>query len=124
MRASSDRLVLFSVGKHKLGVTLKGLVALYRAIRLRFGYGFQSCNENGPRNFKNANAAFFPQFSVLVVRKLVLKVPKRGQFHVVIRVTTKRYDSCAQRALGRRTVSRQNFCDAESLAKRYGETCQ
>ena len=41
----------------------------------------------------------FPHFSLLV-----LKVPKRGQFHAVIRVTTKRCDLCAQRALGRRTV--------------------
>ena len=37
-------------------------------------------------------------------------------------MTTKHCDSCAQGALGRRTVSRRNFCDAESLAKRYGKT--
>ena len=53
----------------------------------------------------------------------VLKVPKRGQFRAAIRVTPKRCDACAQGALGRRTVSWRNFCDAESLAKRYGETC-
>ena len=29
------------------------LVALYRAMRLRFGYGFESCDANGPRNVKN-----------------------------------------------------------------------
>ena len=36
-------------------VILEGtvLVALYRAIRLRFGYGFESCDANGPRNVKN-----------------------------------------------------------------------
>ena len=33
------------------------LVALYRAIRLRFGYGFESCDANGPRNVKNINLA-------------------------------------------------------------------
>ena len=38
----------------------------------------------------------------------VLKVPKRGQFHDAIRVTTKRCDSCAQGAPGRRPVSRRN----------------
>ena len=31
------------------------LVALYRAIRLRFGYRFESCDANGPRNVKNIN---------------------------------------------------------------------
>ena len=56
-------------------------------------------------------------------KELVLKQPNRGQFHAAIRVTTKRCDSCAQWALERRTVSRQNSWDAESLAKRYGETC-
>ena len=49
------------------------LVALYRAIRLRFGYGFASCDANGPRNAKNTNLAihrpvFFPHLSLLVVR--------------------------------------------------------
>ena len=33
------------------------LVALYRAMRLRFGYGFESCDANGPRNVKNTNLA-------------------------------------------------------------------
>ena len=51
---------------------------------------------------------------------LVLKVPKRGQFHAAIHhVTTKRCDSCARGALGKLTVSR---ADAVSLAKRCGET--
>ena len=36
-----------------------------------------------------------------------LKVPKRGQFHAAIRVTTKRCDPCDQGALGRRTASRR-----------------
>ena len=53
----------------------------------------------------------------------VLSVPKRGQFHAAIRVTIKRCDSCAQEALGSLTVSQQNFCDAGSLVKRYGENC-
>ena len=38
-------------------------------------------------------------------------------------MTTKWRDSSAQGALGRPAVSRRNFCGAESLAKRYGETC-
>ena len=33
------------------------LVALYRAMRLRCGYGFESCDANGPRNVKNTNIA-------------------------------------------------------------------
>ena len=82
-------------------------MALYRAIRMRFGYGFESCDANGLRNLKDTNLAkqkpgFFSHFYLLVV--------KRGQFHAAIRVTTKRCDSCAQgAALGRRTVSRRNF---------------
>ena len=34
-----------------------------------------------------------------------------------------RLSSSYQGASGRRTVSPRNFCDAESLAKRYSETC-
>ena len=48
-----------------------------------------------------------------VSQELVLTVTKRGQLHVAIRVTTKRYDSCAQGALGSWVASRRNFCDAE-----------
>ena len=33
------------------------VVALYRAMRLGFGYGFESCDANGPRNVKNTNLA-------------------------------------------------------------------
>ena len=49
------------------------LVALYRAMRLRFEYGFESCDANGPRNVKSTNIAkhrpfYFPHFSLLVVR--------------------------------------------------------
>ena len=103
-------------------------VALYRATRPRLWYGFKSCDANGPRNVKNANLAkhrpvFLPPLLLVGSNKLVLKVPKRGQFHAAIRVTIWRCDSCAQGALGRRTVSRRNFCDAESPAKRCGETC-
>ena len=104
------------------------LVALYRAMRLRFGYGFESCDANGPRNVKNTNLAkhrpiIFPPLLLVGSKESVLKVPKRGQFHAAIRVTRKCCDSCAQVALGTRTVSRRNFWDAESLAKRCGETC-
>ena len=72
-------------GVHKIDAPISGpriadLVALYRATRLRFGYGFESCDANGPRNVKNTNLAkhrpiFFPLLlvgskeSVLKVRK-------------------------------------------------------
>ena len=89
------------------------LVALYRAMRLRFGYGFESCDANGPRNVKNTNIAkhrpIFPPLLLVGSKELVLKVPKRGQFHAAIRVTRKRCDSCAQVAQGTRTVSWRNF---------------
>ena len=101
-------------------------VALYPAIRVQFGHGFESCDANGPRNVRNTNPAKQRQLLPIGSQESVLKVPKRGRFHVAIRVTTKRCGSCAQGALGRWTswtVSRRNFCDAESLAKRYGETC-
>ena len=104
------------------------LVALYRAIRLRIGYDFESCHASGKRNIKNTNSAtrrpvFFPPLLLVGSQESVLKVPKPGQFHAEIRETMKRCDSCAQGALGRRTVSRRNLCDAESLAKRHCETC-
>ena len=38
-------------------IVFVSLGALYRAIRLRFGYGFESCDANGPRNVKNTNLA-------------------------------------------------------------------
>ena len=38
---------------------IKTLVALHRAIRLRFGYGFESCVANGPRNVKNTLGSVF-----------------------------------------------------------------
>ena len=49
------------------------LVALYHAMRLRFGYGFEWCDANGPRNVKNTNLAkhrpvLVSHFSLLVVR--------------------------------------------------------
>ena len=46
----------------------QSLVALYRAMRLRFGYGLELRDANGLRNVKNTNPAkhrpvFFPHFS-------------------------------------------------------------
>ena len=55
---------------------------------------------------------FFPLIPVGRQESL-LKVPERGQFHAAIRVTPKRCDSYAQGALGKRTVSQRNLCDAE-----------
>ena len=63
--------------------------------------------------------AFFHPLLPVGNQESVLKVPKGGQFHAAIRVTTRRCDLCAQGALGRRTASQRNFCDAESRAKRY-----
>ena len=73
------------------------------------------------QTLRNTGPFFFPH--LVGSKESVLKVPKRGQFHAATRVTTKHCDLCAQGALGRRTVSRRNFCDAESLAKRCSETC-
>ena len=56
--------------------------ALYCAIRLQFGYGFESCDANGPRNVKSTNLAKQrPVFPPVGNQESVLKVPKRGQFH-------------------------------------------
>ena len=58
---------------------------------VRFGYGFESCDANGLRNVKNTNLAkhrpvFLPPLLLVGGKNLVLKVPKRGQFHAAIRV--------------------------------------
>ena len=79
----------------------QSLVALYRAMRLRFGYGFESCDANSLRNVKTTSPAkhrpsSLPPLLLLGSKELVLKVPKQWQCHAVIHVTTKRCDSCAQ----------------------------
>ena len=61
------------------------LVALYRAIRLRFGYGFELCDANGPRDVKNTNLAkhraiFSSPFSLLAVRNRSSKCLNEGNF--------------------------------------------
>ena len=103
----------------KLRLFVRSLVALYR---LRFGYRFESRDANGPPTSKTQTlrnkGLFFPILSVGSLESVL-----KGQFHAAIRMITKRCDSCAQGALGRRTVSRRNLCDAELLAKRYRETC-
>ena len=91
---------------------------------VRFGY--VRCQRPAKRQKHKpceTEACFFPPLLPVGSQESVLKVPKRRQFHAAIRVTSERCDSCAHGALGRQTVSRRNFCDAESLAKRYGETC-
>ena len=94
-------------------------VALYRAIRLRFGHGFESRDAKGPRNVKITNPAKQrPTFSPLLPvgsQESVLKVPKRRQFHAAIRVTTKRCDSYAQ---GPRSTRETDGIAAKLL--RYG----
>ena len=68
-------------------------------------------------------ALFSSHFSLSVVRNQSRKRLNKGNFNAAFRVTMECCDSCAQGALGRRTVSRRYFCDAESQAKRYCETC-
>ena len=84
------------------------LVALHRAIRLWCGYGFESCNANGPRNVKTHKPCETKTFFWLTLpddgKESVWKVPKRGQFHAAIRVTISHCDSCTQRAPGRQMV--------------------
>ena len=87
---------------------------------MQFGYGFEfeSCDVNGPRNVKNhkpceTKARVFPPLLLVGSQESVLKVPKRGQFHAAICVTPRRRDSCAQkvdlgdRRYGRETIVRQ-----------------
>ena len=64
---------------------LRSLVALHRAMRLRFGYGFELCDANGLRDVKSTNLAkhrpvFFPNFSLLVVRNWSWKCLNEGNF--------------------------------------------
>ena len=74
---------LSSIGLGSLDVSVRAiriLVALYRAMRLRFGYGFESCDANGPRNVKNTYLAkhrpvFLPPLLLVGRKELVLKVP-------------------------------------------------
>ena len=54
------------------------LVALYRAMQLRFGYGFESCDANGPRNVKTIYLAkhrpvILPPLPLVGSKELVLK---------------------------------------------------
>ena len=70
----------------------QSLVALYRAMRLRFGHGFESRDANSPRNVKDTKLAkhrpvFLPPLLLVGGKELVLKVPKRGQFHAAICMT-------------------------------------
>ena len=98
---------------------LSGIVSCDSAasrIRLRIVQCEWPAKRQKPKPCKAKPRFFFPLLPV-GSQESVLKVPKRGQLHTTIRMTPKRCDSCAQGALGRRTVLRRNFCDAESLAK-------
>ena len=77
------------------------LSGIDRAIRVRCGYGFETCDANIPRSVKSTNlakhrASFFLAILPVGSQELVLKVPKRGQFHAAIRMTRKCCDSYAQ----------------------------
>ena len=83
-------------------------MALYRAKRPRFGYGPESRAANSLRNVKNTNPCetkvrFFAPLLPVGSHKSVLKVPKQGQSHAVIRGTPKRCDSCVHRKSTRAT---------------------
>ena len=61
------------------------LVTLYRAMRLWCGYGFESCDANGPRNvqtqtLRNTGPFSFPHFSLSVVRNWSWKCLNEGNF--------------------------------------------
>ena len=58
-----------------------GLVAMYRVMRLRFGYRFESSDANGLRNVKDLRnkTPFFPLFR-LVVRHRLSKCLNEGNF--------------------------------------------
>ena len=91
----------------------RDLLAMYRAMRVRFRYGFESCDANSPCNIKNQTLAkqrpvFSPRLPV-GSQESVLKGPKQGQSHAAIRLTPKRFDSCVQGALGKQAVWRWNF---------------
>ena len=65
--------------------TTSSLAALYCAIRLLFGYGFESCDANSPRNVKSQNLAkqspvYFCHFSLLVVRNRSWKFQNEDTF--------------------------------------------
>ena len=72
------------------------LVAMYRAMQLRFGYGFASRDANIPRSVKKpkpcATTPICYPTSPVGSQQAVLKVPKRGQFHAgtAIHATPKR----------------------------------
>ena len=52
------RMIIFKNSKHFWRPDVGGnLVALHRAIQLRFGYGFETCLANSPQNVKNQNLA-------------------------------------------------------------------
>ena len=83
--------------------SLPSSVALYLAIRLRFGYGFESCDAKGPRNVKNKRnkGPFFPPL-----------LPAGSQTRAISRCNSRHNetcDSCAQGALGSRAAKRGCF---------------
>ena len=61
-------------------------MALYRAMRLRFGYGFRIVRCQRPvkrQKYKpcETQARFLPPLLLVGSKELVLKAPKQGQFH-------------------------------------------
>ena len=107
------------------GSNLANSVALYPIVRFDCGSDADSnrAMRTARETLKTQTYETKTLLSLLLdgSQESVLKVPKRGQCHAAIRVTTPCCDSCAQGAIASRMVPQRNFCDAESLAKRYGE---
>ena len=101
---------------------IPALVALYRAMRLRFGYGFESCDANGPRNVKDTNLAkhrpvFLYPLLLVGSKELVLEVPKPRAISCCDSCDNLTLRFVCQRKLGRGTVSRRNFCGCGSASE-------
>ena len=101
-----------NAGKYEYIGMLSGIVSCDAAairIRIRIVRCQRPAKRQKHKHCETQARFIFPPLLLVGSKELVLKVPKRGQFHVAIRVTRKRCDSCAQVALGTRTVSRRNF---------------
>ena len=82
---------------------LSGIVS-WDAAAIRIGYGFESCDANGPRNVKNTKPAkpkarIFPTLLPVCGQESVLKVPKQRQFIAAISCGTRETDGIVAKLL-------------------------